>query len=240
MRLQDIIPLYEFQSPATRDFAKLVNMSNKAYRALSYEARMALDEWETANWDRGRLNASHREQGDIIKEINTAFAPIRTKMRELFGDTIKLHRGQRHFSDEEMSTNRELFSFSFDENVAKAFAHGKPSPDPASVEEIQKAVEQYKRTGFVKFGSRKYKRSKEYPGYFDIYYNNNTVEAYGNSDDELEDRLMRSREYALEYRAEREAKGDVYTIDVPVDKIVWLTNRLNSKEFIVALNPLKK
>lgn len=240
MRLHDIKPLYEYQSPETRDFGILVNMSRKAYNALSYEAQYALSEWETANWDVGRLNDSHQKGTDIIKEINAAFAPIRAKMRELFGDTIKLHRGQRHFSDDEMSTSRELFSFSFDENVAKSFAHGKAVPPPPTKEEVDKAVAQYQRTGFVKFGSRKYKRSREYPGYYDIYYTNNTLESDGHLEDDLADRLHNYRKYLEEYRDKRESQGDVHTIDVPVDKIVWLTNRLNSKEFIVALNPLKK
>lgn len=236
MHITDIISLYEYQTPETRNFGQLVNMSNKAFDSLSDDAKWALDEWETGGWDVGKLNKAYNDSSSVIKEIQAAFAPVRAKMHELFGDTIKLHRGQRHFSDDELSKNRDLFSFSFDENVAQRFAQGRLSKVP-SEEDIQKAVQQYERTGFVAFGNKKYKRNSEYPQYFNIYDKHNNFITDG---DDLEDLLISDRQDAIDYNKSRESRGDVYTIDVPIDKIVWLTNRLNSKEFIVALNPLSK
>ena len=231
MKIQDLL-----ESKESKNFGHLVNASIKAYDSLSYDAKRALDEWESNNWDRGRLVKSHSEGTGVIDEINTAFEPVRKLMHRLFGDTIKIHRGQRHFKPDQLSKDRNLFSFSFDENVARAFAHGRIKHKVDSIEDIKKAVATYERTGFVSFGNKKYKRIPETPQYFWIYDRNNNVITDG---DNLEELLMDNRKHQLMNKQEDEAKGEVHSIDVPIDKIVWLSNRLGSKEFIAALNPIE-
>lgn len=230
MKIQDLL-----ESPESKNFGHLVNASNKAFAGLSYEAKNVLDEWESNNWDRGRLNQSHSEGSGVIEEINSAFKPVRELMHKLFGDTIKLHRGQRHFKADKLSKNRQLFSFSFDENVAKAFAHGTIKHKVHDLAAIKKAVADYERTGFATFAGKKYKRIPDNPKYYWIYDRNNNIITDG---DNLERELMRTRDSQLLNKQEDESQGEVHSLDVPIDKIVWLSNRLGSKEFIVALNPL--
>ena len=233
MKLSDLT-----ESAESKNFGKLVNASHKAYDTLSYQAQSVLTEWESANWDTGSLSQSHASNNEVMQEISQAFAPVRALMHQLFGETIRLHRGQRAVTPDRMTPNRQLFSFTFSEKVAKDFVFGTHKfRDIPSIEDIKAAVKQYERLGFVTFDGSKYKKSKEYPGYFNIYDSRNNHITDGK---DLEEWLMRTRSQNIESQDERKAGGQVHTIDVPIDKIIWITNRLNSKEFIVALNPLKQ
>lgn len=240
MKLSDIVPLFEYQTPESRALGQLINLSNKAFDQLSDEAKDAIREWELANWDVGKLVKGYESNSELIQEIKAAFAPIREQIRKYFGDTITLYRGQRNISKDQMSKNRQLYSFSFFEEIAKQFAHGKTINNIPSESEIDKAVEQFNRTGFVQFQGKKYKRSQEYPESFDIYDKRNDLVAAGFYSSELKDHLMSDRQNSIDFNKSKESKGNVHKIEVPIDKILWLTNNANSKEFIVALNPLGK
>lgn len=241
MKLHDLIPLLE--SAETKKLGQLISLSKKAYKTLPYEAQQAIKSWETSMWDEGELSNAFRNKNELLTTINKAFMPVKQKMHELFGDTILLHRGQRTLAPKgeivndtgDFNENKVLFSFSFDENVAKDFAHGNYQYHIPSEAEIKKAVEQYNRTGYVKFGNKHYKRLKDSPEYFGVYNSNRN---YITDGDDLENLLMSNRALQMEYKEENESQGSVKSIEVPIDKILWLTNNLNSKEFIVALNPL--
>lgn len=241
MKLSDLIPLFE--SAETKKLGQLIAISKKAYQSLPEDAQRAIREWETAMWDEGDLSNAYRNKSELLNVIAKAFQPVKEKMHELFGDTILLHRGQRTLADKgkirndtgDFNEKKVLFSFSFDENVAKSFAYGRHQYNVPSEEDIKKAVQQYERTGYVKFGNKHYKRMKDNPKYYGVYNSNRNFITDG---DDLEYDLMSNREILLGYQKDNESNGSVKSIEVPIDKIVWLTNNLNSKEFIVALNPL--
>jgi hypothetical protein len=241
MKLSDLIPIFE--SVETKKLGQLINASKKAYASLPDEAKRAVREWETANWDEGKLSDAYRNKNELLKTINDAFAPVKQKMHQLFGDTITLHRGQRTLAPKgevrdftgDFNEDKVLFSFSFDENVARDFAHGRHRYNIPSDDEIKRAVAQYNKTGYVQFGGKHYKRLKDYPNYFGIY---DRYRRYITDGDNLEELLMGYKGQNERNKEEAESKGSVKTVEVPIDKILWITNNLGSKEFIVALNPL--
>lgn len=241
MKLSDLIPIFE--SVESKKLGQLINASKKAFDSLPYPAQRAVHEWESANWDEGDLSNAFRNKNELLQTINKAFAPVKQKMHELFGDTITLHRGQRTLAPKgeirdftgDFNEKKVLFSFSFDENVAKDFAYGRHRYNIPSDDEIKRAVDQYEKTGYVQFGGKHYKRLKDHPDFFGIYdkYRRKVGE-----DDNLEDLLMGYKGQNERNKEEAESKGSVKTVEVPIDKILWVTNNLGSKEFIVALNPL--
>lgn len=235
MRIDELIPLLE--SPESQKLGHVINAANKASKSLSYDAKKAIEDWQYANWDRSKMQQSYHDKDGLFHEIQQAFEPVKSVLKQLFGDTIRLHRGQRHIKDEDKSQNRPLFSFSFDEQVAKDFAHGKLDKE-SSEEDIDAAVKQFERTGFTTFRGQKFKKTDN-PKYYNIYDRRNDFVTDGVVA-QLRDDLAKIAQHATSYNDERRARGSVHTIDVPIDKIFWVTNDLNSKEFIVALNPLEQ
>ena len=235
MRIHDIIPLLE--STESRKLGHVINAANKAKKSLSYDAAKAIEDWQYANWDRSKMQQSYSDKDGLFHEIKLAFDPVKEILHKMFGDTITLHRGQRNFKDSEMTPNRQLFSFSFDEQVAKDFAYGKLDKE-SSADDIDAAVQQYERTGFTTFRGQKFKKSN-HPKYYNIYDRHNNFVTDGVVADLRKD-LEEIASHATSYNDDRRSKGSVHTVEVPIDKIFWVTNDLNSKEFIVALNPLAK
>ncbi len=233
MKLIDIVPLFE--SEESKKYGYIVRLTIKANQSLSSEARHAIAQWQQSGWDNGPLQKSYNDKDAIYQDITRAFAPVKEKLKELFGDTLKLHRGQKNYPDEELSPDsRQLFSFSFDERVATEFAHPKIHKQ-YSDEDVERALEQYRRTGFVQFDGKKYQRINDEQ--YNVYDKYNRRTDIG---DDIEWTLGNIAHSTTERNARAKTKGQVHTMDVPVDSVFWITNSLNQKEAIVAMNPLKK
>jgi hypothetical protein len=243
MKIQDIItesPILLERIHQGKEFAQVVAASKRAFANLDEDCQRFITEWETANWDVGKLEAAFKgKAGFCYGEITKAFSPVKALLHQIFGDTITLHRGQRNLSPDQLNMDRTLFSWTFDERVAKDFAgQGKRNLyDIPSVEDIDKAVAQYEKTGFVKFGKYKYKRSQEYPEYAYIYDKNNDLVTDAGED--LRQHLIDDREARIHDNEVQKKRGDVKTFQIKIDDIAWITNNLNSKEFITHINPLK-
>jgi hypothetical protein len=242
MKIQDIItesPILLERIHQGKEFAQVVAASKRAFNSLDHDCQSFISEWETANWDRGKLEAAFKgKSGFCYDEIVKAFAPVKALLHQIFGDTITLHRGQRNYSEDKLNMDRTLFSWTFDERVAKDFA-GQGSRNLYNipkVEDIEKAVARYERTGFTTFGRYKYKKSQEYPDYYYIYDKDNNMITDG---DDLRKQLMRDREGRIHDNEVQKKRGEVKTFEIPIDDIAWITNNLNSKEFITHINPLK-
>lgn len=215
-------------------FAEVVNASIKAYGKLPDDCKRFIDEWETSNWSKGELEQAFKEHSLCYGEIVKAFHPVKTLLKDQFGDSIRLFRGTKN-NRNSSDNDRMLFSWTYDENLAKEFAYGVGKfHDIPSDEDIEQAVQQYEQTGFVKFGNYKYKRLSDNPKYFGIYSKNNR---FITDSDDLRKTLLRNRKTDKESNDDRLNKGTVHLTDVNIDDIVWITNRLGSKEFIVLLNP---
>lgn len=210
-----------------------INLAKKAYDQLSDQAKVAIDQWEAANWTEGLL-AKHISANDkIAQEIEKAFAPVKATLP----DQIKLYRGIIKQEDYDSWKKATLESWTDDKRVAEHFAglrqaHSWKSNlhNVETEEQIKKLVDQYEKTGFLKYQNKYYVRNKEQPQYYNIYDRNKQFVTDG--DDLLAD-LTGDANWKQELNQTKQDKAFVYEEMISKDRIVWITNSVNCKEFIV-------
>ena len=77
-------------------------------------------EWQSYNWHTGSLTLAYKENSEIFKEIYNTLEPIRQKMRQKYGPTITLYRGERTYEDD--GKERHLESWTASKKEAGFFA----------------------------------------------------------------------------------------------------------------------
>ena len=218
--------------------SKQIALAKKAYASLSYEARDAINSWESSNWIGGPLEKHIVTNDSIAQEIAQAFQPVRDSIP---GNSVKLYRGIRSREEEHNRhlKHRVLESWTSDRRVAEYFADLRTDQDGngdskfyniPSINDIRKAINQYKTKGYVKFANRYYMRNKEHPQYYNIYdrYKNFITDG-----DNIERELMDLYNDAKDYNKEINEKGQVIERNINKNQIIWITNNLNSKEYII-------
>ena len=213
---------------------KEIGVAKKAYMSLSPEAKHAIDSWESSNWIDGPLEHHFKNNDEIAQEIEQAFKSVRDSIP---GQTIKLYRGIIHDNSFKTWEKKYLESWTSDRKVAEHFAGLRSRQDgPSSIhnvvsqEDIDRMVSNYEKTGFLKFSGKYYVRNKEQPKYYNIYDKNKQFVTDG---DNIKDDLMSDAKWRAEINKEKLEKGEVIEKDIDKNKIVWLTNNLNSKEYLV-------
>ena len=215
--------------------SKTISLAMKAYANLSGAARYAIDSWEAANWHTGNLAKHIEADDDIAHEIETAFKPVRDSIP---GDTIMLYRGIIPNENFDYWKNRNLESWTSDKRVAEYFAglrYRQTSKErhlykTLSSNEIDDIVRKYERTGYVKFNNQYFLRNKENPKYYDIY---DKDKQYITDGDDLRQHIEDEMNWRKEYNTKKIEQAQVFAEPIDKNKIVWITNNLNSKEFIV-------
>lgn len=189
-------------------------------------------------WSERRLedaySANPSERGIKIRhEIEQAFAPVKKALQAKFGNTVTLYRAQRPVASE---TPRNALSWTCDPYVALHFA-GAPRqmPKPITDAEIAAAVAEYEKTGYVLFRGREYERNKDNPKYYDIYKTGmHRDHGFVTDGDDLEADLKERQAYYKQFHDQREeARKKIVTKDVPIQDIIWITDRANQSEFII-------
>jgi len=217
--------------------SKTISLAMKAYANLSGAARYAIDSWEAANWHTGSLARHIEANDDIAQEIETAFQPVRDSIP---GDTVMLYRGIIPIQNYDDWKNRTLESWTSDKRVAEYFAglrYRQTSKERhlykiLSNNEIDDIVKKYEKTGYAKFNNQYFLRNKENPKYYDIY---DRDKQYVTDGDDLRQHIEDEMSWRKEYNAEKLGQAQVFAEPIDKDKIVWITNNLNSKEFIVRM-----
>jgi len=214
-------------------FGRVFAAAKQAEKNLSLEAKDFISQWQMSGWPTGPLQRAFNGLGDknIADEILSVFVSVRNTLRREFGDTVRLYRGQRPFAPDELDPNRTLFSWSSDPKEARLFV-GRPVK-VLTDEEIDKAVKQYERSGFVKVGRHSYIRNKENPKYYDIF----ARKEYITDGDNLFRSLKDDQKDQISYNEEISKRGSVVSEEVPVERIIWVPGNLISKEFIVEQAP---
>lgn len=230
-----IVDLYE---------SRAIGLSKKAYNSLSHEAKYAIDAWESAMWHTGRLVQSYKANDEIIQEINRAFEPVRAALPE----KVKLYRGLQHdpegINDHIGWKEVPLQSWTEDRRVAEYFAgmrsdqagENRWNHPVLSDDQIENIVRKYELTGAAKAFGHTFIRNKEYPQYYDIYRGRE----YITDGDNLRQHLEDENQYRKDLMDKRANAGQVIERDIPRDDIIWITNNLNSKEYIVKSQPIGK
>lgn len=224
----------------------------KAYKTLSATARNALDNWESTGWIRGDLQQQFTAgHGPLVDELTAAFEPVRQYLKSAHpSGTIMLYRGLYRADDDEFqqSTGYQydarktnvLTSWTSEKKSAEIFAgirsaakkHRSFLTQSHNQKEIDDAVDRFEKTGFARYRNYRFKISKTDPKYFDIYddYIGYLTDGY------TKDFRRDLEQKKLEIDQDNDQKMALATIlhqPVSIDKIVWISNKLNNKEFIV-------
>jgi hypothetical protein len=218
-----------------------IGLAKKAFVTLSSPAKSAIDEWERAGWEHGRLVKSLNANDKIAEEIYTTFAPIREKMKKVYGSKIKLYRGII-LDNTQYDKNKKYESWTSDKKIAEVFAgyrrfdiqkkHPSFFAEPISNDDIKKAMSSFKKLGFTTFLGMKYAINKKYPEFYNIYDRNRQFVTDGDTDD-LENKFKKKQKEIETFNKERLKGGKVFEKTFDIDSIVWISNSLDSKEFIV-------
>lgn len=218
--------------------SQAINLARKAYASLSPEAKSVIDAWESMNWIGGPLEQSVLAGDDIAQEIESAFEPVRAALPE----RVRLYRGYVPDAAWNSWQHKHLESWTSDRRVAEHFAGLRARQDSRNSllydvptdDQIQQAVGQYERTGYVRFGNHHYVRSRENPQYYNIYDRRRQHVTDG---DDLLSSLKSDQEWMQHSNDQRQGRSRLIERDIPREDIVWITNNLNSKEYIVRVQP---
>jgi hypothetical protein len=166
--------------------------------------------------------------GKIIKkQLEEAFVPVKEKLIDIFGSFVPLHRYQR--KDYDKSKKRYVLSYTLNKNVAKFFANASYDYESSLItdEEIDDALRKYKTNGTVTIRNRTYEKVD------DRYYSIYSKEEYVTDGDDLEGELKELQKYYDEkYMEQQEKLGGIMSVAMPIDRVVWVTNRMRQNEFI--------
>lgn len=190
-------------------------------------------------WGFEALEKVSKDGGPEWKAIESAFSPVRQKIRDVYGNSVRLFRSEAAMRDSGLSEEdkaRTLFSYTLDPYYAGHHAAGSLAALRANVpteDAIQGLLKEYAENGkvVIDFGIGKHTlvRSKDDPDLADIYDGEEYI-----TDTEPEE-FIRSEAKDLAEKIEKRDKAleKVVARDIPVDDIVWVTNRGNQHEFVV-------
>jgi len=191
---------------------------------------------------------------DLRKKMDAAFAPMRAMLRAKFGGTVQAYRVQSDLEPESANNikhsgpdaERRAFSFTtsreFAEDLAGKFKVGKQF----SEETIAEAERVFAETGrydvrdnlwleLETFSGTRYDNGEPFTAQSinvmrgdGFQYDVDSVRAYF----ERVNEDIAERQALL---AERLSK--IVTVDVPINRVVWMSDRFNQQELIVAMTP---
>lgn len=218
--------------------SQAINLARKAYASLSPEAQSVIDAWESMNWIGGPLEQHILAGDEIAQEIEAAFAPVRDSLPE----RVRLYRGYVPDAAWTSWQRKHLESWTTDRRVAEHFAGLRARQDSGNSllydvptdAEIQQAVAQYERRGYVKFGNKHYVRNRDNPRYYNIYDRRREFVTDG---DDLLASLKSDQAWMQKLNDERTQRSQLIERDIAREDIVWITNNLGSKEYIVRVQP---
>lgn len=180
---------------------------------------------------------------EIKQQLVSAFEPVKHYLEQKFGQTITLYRAQMPVKDKGA---RHTLSWTSNPLVAASFAGIDPwemKLKPISDETIAKALQIYHNTGEVNFIGKTYKRTdsptdKNYdPNVDDYFYEIWNEDEHITDGDNLKADFQDEQQYIQSLIDEREVKKkNIITAVIPVEDIIWITNRFGQSEFILKNN----
>jgi hypothetical protein len=169
------------------------------------------------------------------KEVHSAAQPIRDALRKKHGNYIMAYRATHGAKQSGAQRMGNLHSYTTNRKVALAFAGAprfprRPLHTQSQIDHHQAEIE---TKGITKVGSKTFKK------------NGNYIDVYSGHDEDnfdydirhMRDHFESQNNYIRERNREHdEAEKRVKMRAIPVDRVVWATDRANQKELIVASN----
>jgi hypothetical protein len=158
---------------------------------------------------------------------------LREQLRQTYGDEIPAYRGQRPVPED--AAERTLLSYTTNPRMAERAVNAPRTPRTVhSDEQIAAFERELQERGEVAVGGTTYRIEDSFtPGekYVMMYdrAGNEITDAYP----DMPSVLRRNNAEASEFNAERQALLDqVQHVNIPVDDVVWATNRFGQQELI--------
>ena len=193
------------------------------------------------------------EKGILIrKQLEDAFASVKEALKSKFGGVMTLYRSQGEINKN--NPKRNTLSWTSDPRIAAWFAGINPQLmklKPITDEQVQTALKKYHDTGEAVFLGKRYVRTtpvdtsdwtEGYPKpkdefYYDIFDKHGEHLTDG---DDIEAEFKSEQEYRQELIDKRNEKlKKVVKAEIPVDDIIWITDRAGQSEFILHNKPGK-
>lgn len=262
MRFFEILPARLVESFSRIDVSKLgiSDLVKRADDELAGEAADAIDRFvgvQPGAADRGEwggvmlsrqledaYSANPSPKGaEIRRQLEAAFRPIRDVLKARFGERITLYRGQGDVGAN--APQRHTLSWTSDPRVAAWFVGVDPrllNLKPITDEEIRNALETYGRTGKVALRGKTYVRTEtptDDPDadefYYDIYDRDGELLTDG---DGLAEQLRDDQKWYQDLIDKRNEKlNRIVRAEIPIDDIIWITDRAGQSEFILHNRP---
>ena len=220
---------------------EIAPLAIRAYKTLSSDAKAAVDGWNV-NWHIGSLTKAFAENTPLAQEIRDAFAPVREKIRSIYGDTIKMYRGEQH-EDKASPDSRTLYSWTPVPGLATRYAMNwtRDLPKRITDEQIDEAVANYEKRGFTTFAplnNMKFKQS-DYDTTENYYWMYDRYRSVITDGSDLREFLKKEQADRDEWIQNLRDRGNLFVADVPVDKLVWTPTGVNltHPEIIAEYNP---
>ncbi len=191
-----------------------------------------------------RLESAYSGQTPTRTQLETAFQPIREHLRQQFGPTLTLYRCQRPVPSD--AKPRNVLSWTMDRKYAEHLAGIRPVK-PLTEQRIQEILNTFTTTGTAKVGRKVFRLSPDDPTGVDMF---SAADEYGDEDhiitlgdgrqtpaEALQDELQQIKADREEIMATNQQRQHmVLQRTVPLEEIVWATDRAGQMEFILRNN----
>jgi hypothetical protein len=164
-------------------------------------------------------------------DLDRMAQPIRDLLRQTYGDRITVYRGEIPGSSQSHGRQNKLVSYTTDRAVAEHFTGAARKELPVFTdEEIAQAEKDLAEKGEGRLGAKIFRPSEWGGGYVDMFDRDGnhitdaeSIRAYADSEN------AQRREYNDKRAA---ALKNVRKVRLPVDAVVWATDRFNQQEII--------
>lgn len=207
---------------------------------LKGEVAKALDTWvggphnslETGFgggvWHPNNLKAVLKNP-ELNAELEASIKPFKDDLRAKHGDTVTLYRYHGKIP-EGAKPDRELLSFTSDPSVTDKMAQIQPPKKSFTDADIKAKEKEFSEKGEVKVGRYTLKKNE----YDSLDIDDPSVGGFLTDTPSVSEWMKELNGYA---KAHNEAQADksklIYKKEIPIDDIVYATDRFGQKEFIV-------
>lgn len=196
--------------------------------------------------------AARGENPKLADAIEKAFTPVREALRATFGNTVRLYRKQSKVEPREDGTivmgfpedgHRAILSWTVEPKVAEAFSGARKDMRVYSEEEIAAFEKEHAETGKVKIGRHEFRETNNYtkfdgtPGSSINFYDGEEMVTDTGS---IREYVEGENEWAREHNETQALKrAGIVTAEVPLEQVMWVTDRAGQEEFIVRNSPTR-